>query len=402
MKNKRGFTLVELLAVIAILAILVIIALPNVINMYNNARKNSFLTEAKSVFKESANKYMSGSLGEANSSTHIYCRSNTDSLNPLDLSGRKINYYIRTDRSGNANTVVVWDDTRYVARKGTKLEATALDDALDVTDEIKNATCDNILAKVKLAIEIKPEYKVTSSVLYRDSTHLSVKMSMEGLTDSDINSVKYVVYRKAKGDTDFVKVHQQTLTNKSDKFYYKYIDTAQVNDSNDAYYKVIAYTDDDQKIDEIETSFHYCFVAGTKVKMENGFKNIEDIKVGDMVYSYNLDNNMTELKKVTDVIKSNTIDTYVVTIGKNSVEMSPKHQVYVIDKGWVRAYDLKVGDEMFDINGEKVSINNIEYKRYSTPIDTYNLTIEGNSNYFITNTQVLVHNARPSIIYDED
>ena len=401
MKDKKGFTLIELLAVIAILAILVIIALPNVINMYNNARKNSFLTEAKSVFKESANKYMSGSLGEANSSTHIYCRSNTDSLNPLDLSGRKINYYIRTDRSGNANTVVVWDDTRYVARKGTKLEATALDDALDVTDEIKNATCDNILAKVKLAIEIKPEYKVTSSVLYRDSTHLSVKMSMEGLTDSDINSVKYVVYRKAKGDTDFVKVHQQILTNKSDKFYYKYIDTAQVNDSNDAYYKVIAYTDDDQKIDEIETSFHYCFVAGTKVKMENGFKNIEDIKVGDMVYSYNLDNNMTELKKVTDVIKSNTIDTYVVTIGKNSVEMSPKHQVYVIDKGWVRAYDLKVGDAMFDINGEKVSINNIEFKRYSTPIDTYNLTIEGNSNYFVTNTQVLVHNF-PSLIYDED
>ena len=56
---------------------------------------------------------------------------------------------------------------------------------------------------------------------------------------------------------------------------------------------------------------------------------------------------------------------------------------------------------MFDINGEKVSINNIEYKRYSTPIDTYNLTIEGNSNYFVTNTQVLVHNF-PSLIYDED
>ena len=34
MKVKKGFTLVELLAVIAILAILVIIALPNVINMY--------------------------------------------------------------------------------------------------------------------------------------------------------------------------------------------------------------------------------------------------------------------------------------------------------------------------------------------------------------------------------
>ena len=46
MKNK-GFTLVELLAVIAILAILVIIALPNVMGMFNEAKKNSFTTEEK-------------------------------------------------------------------------------------------------------------------------------------------------------------------------------------------------------------------------------------------------------------------------------------------------------------------------------------------------------------------
>ena len=34
MSNKKGFTLVELLAVIAILAILVVIALPNVIGKF--------------------------------------------------------------------------------------------------------------------------------------------------------------------------------------------------------------------------------------------------------------------------------------------------------------------------------------------------------------------------------
>ena len=49
MKDKKGFTLVELLAVIAILAILVIIALPSVISMYNNAKKQVFLTEAQTV-----------------------------------------------------------------------------------------------------------------------------------------------------------------------------------------------------------------------------------------------------------------------------------------------------------------------------------------------------------------
>ena len=56
MKNKSGFTLVELLAVIAILAILVIIALPNVLKLYNNAKKNTFLIEAKTIYKEASSK----------------------------------------------------------------------------------------------------------------------------------------------------------------------------------------------------------------------------------------------------------------------------------------------------------------------------------------------------------
>ena len=47
--SKKGFTLVELLAVIAILAILVIIALPNILKMFNNAKKDIFLTEAKNI-----------------------------------------------------------------------------------------------------------------------------------------------------------------------------------------------------------------------------------------------------------------------------------------------------------------------------------------------------------------
>ena len=46
MKNK-GFTLVELLAVIAILAILVIIAIPNVLEMFNDSKKNAFMVQAR-------------------------------------------------------------------------------------------------------------------------------------------------------------------------------------------------------------------------------------------------------------------------------------------------------------------------------------------------------------------
>lgn len=394
--KKKGFTLVELLAVIAILAILVIIALPNIINMYNNARKNSFLTEAKSIFKESTNKYMSENLGGTNGSTHIYCRSNTDSLNPLDLSGRKVNYYIRTDGSGNANTIVVWDDTRYVAKKGTKLEGTDLDDALDITDEIKNATCGNILDKT--GIEKKVEYNFSASDLIIDASGKIVIKFSDSSDLSNLSSVKYRVYIQSDDDRDYNTETLLTTTDivssdASNKFKAEIDNPATTISPWEYVFRVEVYDSSNNKVIEKSYTETYCFVAGTKVLTENGYKNIEDIKVGDMVYSYNFDNNELELKKVIKLINSKAQETYKMDIGNQTIEMSLRHELYIIDKGWTRAYDVKVGDKMISSNNEVVTIRKIDLITYDNPINTYNLTVEGNNNYFVTYSKVLVHNS---------
>ena len=85
--------------------------------------------------------------------------------------------------------------------------------------------------------------------------------------------------------------------------------------------------------------------------------------------------------------------TYTLTIGNKKVEMSPKHQIYIVDKGWTRAYDVKVGDKMISSDDKVVTIKKIDLITYDTPIKTYNLTVEGNNNYFVTYSKVLVHNS---------
>ena len=391
MKNNKGFTLVELLAVIAIMAILLIIALPNVLKMFNESKEKIFLTESKSVFKEAINQ----TIKDRNLSDVIYCKSMNDEINPLHMSGREIYYYIKANVNDKTGTIIVWDNERYAKYKGDKLDPSVLDNAEKITDDIKNATCDNIAEAVGLVDKISDTYKVTGSVTFGDSQHLSLNIKMNNMNDSTFSKVKYVISRKLNYETTYTKVNEYVATNKAEGFNYTFLDETN-SYSMDTKYQVVAYTDDNRKIDEILVSYVYCFVKGTKVKTENGFKNIEDIKIGDKVYSYNLDNNSLELKKVLNTIKSNTIDTYKATIGGKTVEMSPKHQLYIIDKGWVRAYNLNVNDKLLDVNGKQVSISKIEYIKYDSPIDTYNLTIEGNNNYFVTDIQVLVHNASPT------
>ena len=379
MKNNRGFTLVELLAVIAILAILVIIALPNVLKMFNDAKKNSFLTEAKTVYGEAGKKYISDSITSPSNNEHIYCKSKTDSLNPLSLSGRGINYYIKTDSNGNVNTIVVWDDTRYVAKKDSKIDVTSLTGPKDITDDIKNATCDNILEASGLVKKI--DYSKVKFEL-GDTVRKVLTMTLD-TSNQDLGEVKYKIIIKS-----IDKSIELSSIDYINKYYLEFNDFTYEEAFSGFEVSVIINGKEFDK----KTIGPACFVAGTKVKTEDGFKNIEDIKIGDMVYSYNLNTNQLELNEVTDAIISQTIETYLVTIDKKTFEVTPRHELYIIDKGWVRAYDLNVNDKLLDVNGKQVSISKIEYKKYDKPIKTYNLTIEGNHNYFVTDIQVLVHN----------
>ena len=111
--NKKGFTLVELLAVIAILAILVIIALPNVLQMFNDSKKNSFMTEVRDIYKQAQTQFIADNLANPGPRTYASASLNCTGIEALDLQGRSINYIVQLDSTGKVTSIAVSDGSYF-------------------------------------------------------------------------------------------------------------------------------------------------------------------------------------------------------------------------------------------------------------------------------------------------
>lgn len=170
-------------------------------------------------------------------------------------------------------------------------------------------------------------------------------------------------------------------------------------------YDISVYVKDihGQISDTYETSeiLPLCFVEGTEVLIDGGYANIEDLKIGDFVYTINETTNKKELKQVISVITSSSKITYEIMAGGIIVEPSSRHPFYVIDKGWTRAYNLEVGDLVLTTNGA-VEIEDIKVNYHTEPVKTYNLTIEDNHNFIVTEKEFLVHNSSISPCTPDD
>ena len=156
--NKKGFTLVELLAVIAILAILVIIALPNVLSMFNDAREKSFTTELKEVYKVAQQSWISDSL--MTTGEKIYSKKKNESCpNPLDLSGRNnLEYFIRIAKSGAIQEFYASDGTFQYVFEGDGLSITDIKDVTQIanmsdSDPVLTIECSGVSTSFPNAVE---------------------------------------------------------------------------------------------------------------------------------------------------------------------------------------------------------------------------------------------------------
>ena len=154
--NKKGFTLVELLAVIAILAILVIIALPNVLKMFNNAKKNTFLTEVKTMYNNAANKYITERI---KGKKLDYISSDDDTK--LDMTGKDLQYYILLNDDGSVNSMKVYDGNYYFElNEGEKITDVTTD---DIEEKDSSFKYENVIKIVAKSFEAETDWLVISN-----------------------------------------------------------------------------------------------------------------------------------------------------------------------------------------------------------------------------------------------
>ena len=100
MKKKRGFTLVELLAVIVILAVILIIAMPKISDVIKNSKEASLETTAKLIASQAEKKYTENQVLDGSST--IKC-SDVAKISDADYESCSITF----DDKGNAKVTIV-------------------------------------------------------------------------------------------------------------------------------------------------------------------------------------------------------------------------------------------------------------------------------------------------------
>ena len=133
-----------------------------------------------------------------------------------------------------------------------------------------------------------------------------------------------------------------------------------------------------------------CFPAGTKVHTQWGLADIEKLEVGVPVLTYNEETGEQEYKKVKKVMRRMTRRMCAMELSNGTtLEVTPEHRFFC-DGEWIPIEELNVNDTLQLKDNSIVVIENKII--FPTFVEVYNLEIEDNENYYVTEEGVLVHN----------
>jgi len=120
-----------------------------------------------------------------------------------------------------------------------------------------------------------------------------------------------------------------------------------------------------------------CFLAGTEISLVGGLGlPIEEIKVGDLVISYNEKTKKLEPSIVLKTFKHQASQYLVIN---QEIKVTADHPFYINDQ-WLKAGQIKIGDKLLREDGQATIVSAIEIK--TGDFFVYNLEVDKNHNYF--------------------
>ena len=136
-----------------------------------------------------------------------------------------------------------------------------------------------------------------------------------------------------------------------------------------------------------------CFVAGTLVMAVAGMVAIENIKAGDKVISTDPETMETSPKTVLETYIREVTTLVHLTVNGEEIITTVDHPFYVKNKGFIKAGELIVGDELLDPNKNIILVENFDVELTEEPVKVYNFQVEDFHTYYVGENNILVHNA---------
>jgi hypothetical protein len=140
-----------------------------------------------------------------------------------------------------------------------------------------------------------------------------------------------------------------------------------------------------------------CFVAGTLVDTDTGLRPIETVRPGERVRTYDELTGRSSYRSVIERERRIAKGLVDLTLASGAtITVSPEHQIWVQDTGWVRAANLTLDDSLISAQGAAVGVKSLETVALDAAtsaagVEVFNLLVEQSPTYYVGADAVLVH-----------
>ncbi len=134
-----------------------------------------------------------------------------------------------------------------------------------------------------------------------------------------------------------------------------------------------------------------CFVSGTLIMEVDGYKKIEDVRIGDSVWSWDVEKGEIIVEPVRRLFRRSVGELAILRFGTNLLETTPQHRFWVNGSGWREAANLCSGDVLKTLDGNNLELSSMTIELSSNVV--FNFEVKDTHTYFVGDDNILTHNA---------